>query len=104
MIKRLQYTHENEVRLVAYDFDDRNRRPEKERHNLKFSPKEPNHLYIQIGAGTASEWIDELVINPRLSHFWKQVVRDLVLKTNFDENRIKESSLLASPEIVIRLE
>jgi hypothetical protein len=104
MIKRDFYTHENEVRLVAYDFDDRNRLPEKERHNLKFSPKEPNHLYIQIGAGTASEWIDELVINPRLSHFWKQVVRDLVLKTNFDENRIKESSLLASPEIVIRLE
>jgi hypothetical protein len=104
MIKRLQYTHENEVRLVAYDFDDRNRRPEMERHNLKFSPKEPNHLYIQIGAGTAGEWIDELVINPRLSNYCKQVVRDLVLKTNFDENHIKESSLLVSPEIVIRLE
>jgi hypothetical protein len=104
MIKRDFYTHENEVRLVAYDFDDRNRLPEKDRHNLKFSPKEPNHLDIQIGAGTAGEWIDELVINPRLSDYCKQVVRDLVLKTNFDENHIKESSLLVSPETVIRLE
>ena len=104
MIKRDFYTHENEVRLVAYDFDDRNRLAEKERHNLKFSPEEPNHLDIQIGAGTAGEWIDELVIDPRLSDFWKRVVRDLVLKTKFDENRIKESSLLPKPEIVIRLE
>jgi hypothetical protein len=75
-----------------------------DRHNLKFSPEEPNHLDIQIGAGTAGEWIDELVIDPRLSDFWKRVVRDLVLKTKFDENRIKKSSLLAKPEIVIRLE
>ena len=104
MIKRDFYTHENEVRLVAYDLDDRNRRPEKERHNLKFSPEEPNHMNIQIGSGTAGEWIDELVINPRLPHCCKQEVRDQVLKTNFDEKRMKESSLLANPEIVIRLE
>ena len=75
-----------------------------DRHNLKFSPEKPDHLDIQIGAGTAGEWIDELVIDPRLSDFWKRVVRDLVLETKFDENRIKESSLLAKPEIVIRLE
>jgi hypothetical protein len=104
MIKRDFYSHENEVRLVAYDFNDENRRLEMDRHNLKFSPEEPNHLDIQIGAGTAGEWIDELVIDPRLSDFWKRVVRDLVLKTKFDENRIKKSSLLAKPEIVIRLE
>ena len=103
MIKRDFYTHENEVRLVAYDFNDTNRIPEKERHNLKFSPEEPNHLDIQIGAGTAGEWIDELVINPRLLDCCKQEVRDRVLKTNFDKNRIKESSLFATPEIVIRL-
>ena len=104
MIKRDFYTHENEVRLVAYDFDDRNRRPEMERHNLNFCPEEPNHLNIQIGAGTAGEWIDELVINPRISDFWEQVVRDLVLKTSFDEKCIKESRLLGKPDIVIRLE
>jgi hypothetical protein len=104
MIKRDFYTHENEVRLVAYDFDDRNRRPGIERHNLKFSPKEPDHMNIQIGSGTAGKWIDELVINPRLSHCCKQEVRNQVLKTNFDEKRIKESSLLAKPEIVIRFE
>ena len=75
-----------------------------DRHNLKFSPEKPDHLDIQIGAGTAGEWIDELVIDTRLSDFWKRVVRDLVLETKFDENRIKESSLLAKPEIVIRLE
>ena len=75
-----------------------------DRHNLKFSPEKPDNLDIQIGAGTAGEWIDELVIDPRLSDFWKRVVRDLVLETKFDENRIKESSLLAKPEIVIRLE
>jgi len=104
MIKRDFYSHENEVRLVAYDLDDRNRRPGIERHNLKFSPEEPDHMDIKIGAGTAGKWIDELVIDPKLSDFWKRVVRDLVLKTKFDENRIKESSLLAKPEIVIRLE
>jgi hypothetical protein len=104
MIKRDFYSHENEVRLVAYDFNDTNRIPEKERHNLKFSPEELNHLNIQIGAGTAGEWIDELVINPRLPHCCKQEVRDQVLKTNFDEKRMKESRLLANPEIVIRLE
>jgi hypothetical protein len=104
MIKRDFYSHENEVRLVAYDFNDTNRIPEKERHNLKFSPEEPDHINIQIGSGTAGKWIDELVINPRLSHCCKQEVRDQVLKTNFDEKRIKESSLLAKPEIVIRLE
>ncbi len=104
MIKRDFYSHENEVRLVAYDFDDRNRRPGIERHNLKFSPKEPDHMNIQIGSGTAGKWIDELVINPRLSHCCKQEVRNQVLKTNFDEKRIKESSLLAKPEIVIRFE
>ena len=104
MIKRDFYSHENEVRLVAYDFNDENRRLEMDRHNLKFSPEKPDHLDIQIGAGTAGKWIDELVIDPRLSDFWKRVVRDLVLKTKFDENRIKESSLLAKPEIVIRLE
>jgi hypothetical protein len=104
MIKRDFYSHENEVRLVAYDFDDRNRRPGIERHNLKFSPKEPDHMNIQIGSGTAGKWIDELVINPRLPHCCKQEVRDQVLKMNFDEKRIKESSLLAKLEIVIRLE
>jgi hypothetical protein len=104
MIKRDFYSHENEVRLVAYDFNDTNRIPEKERHNLKFSPEELNHLNIQIGAGTAGEWIDELVMNPRLPHCCKQEVRDQVLKTNFDEKRMKESRLLANPEIVIRLE
>lgn len=103
MIKRDFYTHENEVRLVAYDLDDRNRRPEMERHNLKFSPEEPNHMNIQIGSGTAGKWIDELVINPQLLDCCKQEVRDRVLKTNFDKNRIKESSLFATPEIVIRL-
>jgi len=92
------------VRLVAYDLDDRNRRPEKERHNLKFSPEEPNHMNIQIFSGTAGKWIDELVINPRLPHCCKHEVRDQVLKTNFDEKRMKESTLLSNPEIVIRLE
>ena len=58
---------------------------------------------LMIGAGTASEWIDELVINPRLPDCCKQEVLDEVLKTHFDENRIKESSLFATPEIVIRL-
>ena len=104
MIKRDFYSHENEVRLVAYDFDDRNRLAEKERHNLKFSPKERDHMNIQIGSDTAGKWIDELVINPRLPHCRKQEVRDQVLKTNFDENRIKDSSLLAKPDIVIRFE
>lgn len=103
MIKRDFYTHENEVRLVVYDLDDRNRRPDIERHNLKFSREEPNHMNIMIGTRTAGEWIDELVINPRLPDCCKQEVRDEVLKTHFDKNRIKESSLFATPEIVIRL-
>jgi len=104
MIKRDFYSHENEARLVAYDLDDRNRRPEMERHNLKFSPEEPNHMNIQIGPGTAGEWIDELVINPRLADCCKEEVRNRVLKTSFAEDRIKESSLLTKPEIVICLE
>lgn len=104
MIKRDFYTHENEVSLVAYDLDDRNRHPKMERHNLEFSPEEPNHMNIQIGPGTAGEWIDELVINPRLPGCCNGEVRNRVLKTNFVEDRIKESSLFAKPEIVIRLE
>ncbi|MBM3855505.1 MAG: hypothetical protein FJ399_20515 [Verrucomicrobia bacterium] len=84
MMKRRAYEHESEARLVAYDFDDRNRRPELGSTNLRAYPENPFHLDVVIGNSTGAGWIEDVVINPRLAEGPALVLADQIASKSFD--------------------
>lgn len=103
MLKRVAYQHESEVRMVAFDFDDRNRRPELDTTNIRAYPGNPYHLDITIPAGSAGSWIQDAVLNPRLTSEKASRLTDQVAAANFPTERIRQSNLYGRRKITIHL-
>ncbi|MCF7760104.1 MAG: DUF2971 domain-containing protein [Cephaloticoccus sp.] len=103
MLKRLAYRHEEEVRLVAYDFDDRNRRPELGDLSIRAYPENPFHLDVKIEPHSEQPWIEEVVINPKLDSEQAALLVAQVTAKGFPREQIPKSNLYGRKNITLRL-
>jgi hypothetical protein len=105
LAKRDAYEHEEEVRLVAYDFDDRNRRLVLRAPNLKRPSTNPRHpvrrhfLVLKIDASKMCDLIEEVVISPRLSPEKVDSVTRTIVGLGVRQDKIAQSRLYGRREI-----
>lgn len=111
LAKRDAFKHEQEVRLVAYDFDDRNRHPTLGSENL-FKPcatpgqhKRRLHLCVRIDAQQMCGRIEEVVISPRLSPENVGPLMREIVSCGVKPEKVRQSSLYGPREIrVLKLD